>query len=227
MKNSGFINGMYMVSEWVMRFSVINLLWLFFNLPILFIAASMFFADQLSYLYILLPLFILLLPVLFFPATAAMFASVRDWVMAKEKTGLIISYWTYYRENYKKGLLGGLFLTAVWGVWAVDYYYFSEKNIILMFAFVIIGVVLFVYTINFFSVIAHYNMSLRAILKNTLLITIGSPLLFITVMIGSGIIFLMSSRVWFLMPFFSWSILAFISFSAFYRLYLKLTTGNS
>lgn len=210
-----------------MRFSVINLIWLLFNLPIIFIVVSMLFADQLNNLYLLLVLLIIFLPVLLFPATAAMFASVRDWVMGKENRGLIKSYWNYYRDNYKQSLLGGIILTSVWVIWGLDYYYFSQENIILMFTFVILGVILFIYTMNFFSIIAHYNIGLGTMLKNTLLITIGSPLLSLSIFVSSGIILILSSRLWFLMPFFTWSILAFISFSVFYRLYIKLITRHS
>lgn len=210
-----------------MRFSVINLIWLLFNLPIIFIVVSMLFADQLNNLYLLLVPLIIFLPVLLFPATAAMFASVRDWVMGKENRGLIKTYWNYYRDNYKQSLLGGIILTSVWVIWGLDYYYFSQENIILMFTFVILGLILFIYTMNFFSIIAHYNIGIGTMLKNTLLITIGSPLLSLSILISSGIILILSSRLWFLMPFFTWSILAFISFSAFYRLYIKLITRHS
>ncbi len=210
-----------------MRFLVINLIWLLFNLPIIFIVVSMIFADQLNILYLLLVPLVILLPILLFPATAAMFASVRDWVMGKENRGLFKSYWNYYRVNYKQSLLGGIILTTIWAIWGLDYYYFSQENIILMFAFVILGVILFSYTINFFSIIAHYDMGLGTMLKNTLLITIGSPLLSFSILISSGLILIISSKVWFLMPFFTWSILAFISFSAFYRLYIKLITRHS
>ena len=227
MRDSEFANGLYMISEWVMRFSVINLIWLLFNLPIIFIVVSMLFADQLNNLYLLLVLLIIFLPALLFPATAAMFASVRDWVMGKENRGLIKSYWNYYRDNYKQSLLGGIILTSVWVIWGLDYYYFSQENIILMFTFVILGVILFIYTMNFFSIIAHYNIGLGTMLKNTLLITIGSPLLSLSIFVSSGIILILSSRFWFLMPFFTWSILAFISFSVFYRLYIKLITRHS
>ncbi|WP_249870287.1 YesL family protein [Oceanobacillus saliphilus] len=229
MKNSGLIGGLYVLSEWIMRFSVINLLWIFFNLPIVFIVVSILFAEQMSNVSILLPLLLVITPFLFFPATAAIFATVRDWIIDndKENDGLIRSYWRYYKENYRKSLLGGTFLTILWLIWGVDYYYFSQVSIILMFAFVIMGAVLFVYTINFFSVAVHYNMKLGSILKNTLYVTIGSPLLFFTILLGNGLLLIMSfNTIHFLLPFFTWSLLAFISFSAFYRLYLSLTRNQ-
>ncbi|MBM7570814.1 YesL family protein [Aquibacillus albus] len=221
---NGVMGGFYKISEWIMRFTVVNLCWVFFNLPIVFFIVNMLLANQLEDLIILSIPIILLAPFLFFPATAAMFASVRDWVLEKESSSLIKSYWKYYKENYKKSLLGGLLLTMIWSILVIDFYYLKDINVILMFAFIVLGIVLFVYTINFFSVIVHYDIKLRAIFKNTFLLTIGSPILFFAVLISAGIILYISvNGPLFLIPFFSGSLIAFICFSAFYRLFLKLT----
>lgn len=224
----GFMGGFYGVSEWIMRFSVINLLWFFFNFPIVLIVVNSFIMTQPVSLFILLTPIGLLAPFLFFPATAAMFASVRDWILERESNSLIKAYWKYYKENYKKSMLAGLLFTGIWAIWVADYYYLSQNNIIFMFVFLLLGIVLFTATLNFFSLLAHYQMSLRSLLKNTLVVTLGSPLLLITVAIGSGIILYGSvNGPWFLIPFFSGSLIAFISFSAFYRLYVRLTEGSS
>ncbi|WP_245947447.1 YesL family protein [Bacillus taeanensis] len=218
------VGGFYRISEWVMRFTGINLLWLFFNLPIVFIVMGMIAAEKQGEVVLLLVFFILLAPFLFFPATAAMFASVRDWTVKEESTALVKLYWTYYKENYKKSMVGGLILTAMWSVWGADYYYFSQESIILMFTFIVIGAVLFVFTINYFSINAHYHLKLGALLKKAMLITIGSPLLFFTVFITSSIILYVSlSGPLLIIVFASGSLIAFLSFSAFYRMYLKLT----
>lgn len=217
------MGGIYILCEWTMRFSVINVLWLIFNLPIVYILISILFAEQTSNVYVLLPFLIVFMPLLFYPATTAMFASVRDWVLNKDSNGLIINYLRYYKENYKNSFIAGIILTGLWLIWAVDYYYFSRENIVLMFAFIIMGTILFVCTMNFFSITAHFQMKLTAILKNSLLITIGSPLLSFSILLSSGIILLMSFRTFpYFIPFFTWSLLAFLSFSAFYRLYSKL-----
>ncbi|SDI80119.1 YesL family protein [Alteribacillus bidgolensis] len=219
----GLLGGLYQVSEWVSRFAVINLLWLIFNLPIVFVIISMLFAEHTGEVFILTIPLIVLSPFLFFPATAAMFASVRDWVIKKDYISLMKSFWNYYKENYKRSLLGGFILTGLWITWAVEYYYLSEVSVPLMFTFMIMGMVLFVYSINFFSMMAHYHLKLRTLLKKTFIITIGSPVLFLTVLLGSSLIIYVSvNGPLFFIPFFTGSLAAFISFSAFYRLYLKL-----
>nr|WP_263323352.1 DUF624 domain-containing protein [Neobacillus sp. Marseille-Q6967] len=224
-KSSGVMGGLYRICEWIMRFAVINLVWLVFNIPIIFILLNMVLADRHGVLVLLAVPLVLLLPVLFFPATTAMFAAARNLVMNEEGTS-IGGYWKFYKENYKKSFLGGLLLTSAWLIWAVDYYYFSQENVILMAGFLIMGVLLYVYTINFFSVISHYHLTLWPALKNTLVITIGSPVIFFTVLISNGIILYLGLFTFqFMLPFFTGSLIAYLSFSSFYRFYLKVTAS--
>jgi uncharacterized membrane protein YesL len=222
---SDMMGGLYRLCEWIMRFSVINLLWIVFNIPIAFIVVNILFVEQTGLIVFLLIPLLILLPLLFFPATTAMFASARNLVM-KEEGVSIRQYWRYFKENYTRSLLGGLVLTVVWTIWAVDYYYFSKENIILLGIFLILGIVLFVFTINFFSILSHYHMKLLPAMKNSFLITMGSPLLFFTVLISNSIILYFSLFVFkFLLPFFTGSLIAYLSFSAFYRYYLKVISA--
>lgn len=223
MKNSGLVSGIYLVSEWVMRFSVINILWVVFNIPILFIVVSMLLSSQAIDLIILIPILCILLPIFFFPATQALFASMRVFIMNREESGLIKMYWKFYKENYKKSIIAGLLFTLLWVIWYADLYFFSENNVILMFVFIVLGIVLYVFTINYFSVGAHYDARFRQQFKNAFLLTLGSPLLFFGVLLSSGFTLLMSIyQFQFLFFFFTGSLTAFLAFSAFYQTTLRL-----
>ena len=220
---SGFMGGLYVITEWIMKFSVVNLLWIIFNLPIVFLLLNLLFVQRIEELLFLMIPIIILIPLLFFPATTAMFAMVRGWIVKdEESTHLIRLFWGYYKENYKRSVVSGLLLTVAWVVWAADIYYFFDENIIMLLLFIIMGIILFVFTINFLSITVHYHMKLQPSLKNTLLITIGSPILFAAVAISSGVVLYISLNVFkFLLPFLTGSLIAFLSFSAFYRNYLK------
>lgn len=224
MNFGGLTGGLYTASEWIMKFSVVNILWIIFNIPFLFILLNLFLVYQIEGILFSLILLAILAPLLLFPATTAVFASVRAWIMKKdEHRGLIKSFWTYYKENYKRSLFSGLIFTFLWIVWAFDLYYFSQKNGILTILFIIMGVFLFVWTINFFSVTVHYHMQLFESVKNALLITLGSPVLFITVVLSSAVILYIGIYVFqALLLFFACSLIAFLSFASFYRMYLKL-----
>ncbi|WP_077065155.1 YesL family protein [Gracilibacillus massiliensis] len=222
MKGNGAMSGIYAFSVWIMRFSSINILWFLINLPIVFILINILYLKQMEYLIVLLIPLIVLLPGLFFPATTAMFASTRSWVINEDEQSLIKPYLRYFKENFKNSFLGGILVTGLWFILGIDFYYFSEINSVLMYSFILFGVLLYVFTINFFSTLVHYNMKLLSILKYTLLATIGSPLLSFSVLISNGaIIYISVTNFSFLIPFFTGSLIAFLSFSAFYRMFLN------
>jgi uncharacterized membrane protein YesL len=221
---NNFMSGLYTVSEWVMRFSVTNVLWLLFNLPVVFFVANLLLAEGQAQMIFFAILAAVFAPFVFFPATAALFASARDWIIEHEGTSLFRSYVSYYKQNYRKSLLGGILLTGLWVILIVDFFFLKDVSMILSFVFIVFGLILYVFTINFFSVNAHYNLKLRVLLKNASLVTVGSPVLLLAVL-GSGFILLYASvkGPLFLLLFFTGSLVAFLSFSAFYRLYLKVT----
>jgi uncharacterized membrane protein YesL len=221
---NNIMGGLYTMSEWVMRFAVINVLWLLFNLPVVFFAGNLLLAEGQAEMIFFAILTAVFAPFVFFPATAAMFASARDWIIDNEGTSLFLSYVNYYKQNYRKSLLGGILFTGLWVILIVDFLFLKETSMILAFVFIVFGLILYVMTINFFSVNAHYDMKLRVLLKNAFFITVGSPVLLLAVLL-SGLVLLYASvkGPLFLLLFFTGSLIAFLSFSAFYRLYLKVT----
>lgn len=221
---NNIMGGLYTVSEWVMRFTVINVLWALFNLPVVFFVGNLLLAEGQAELILFATLTALFAPFIFFPATAALFASARDWIIENEGSSLFLSFVNYYKQNYKKSLLGGFLFTGLWVILIVDVFFLKKISMILAFVFIIFGLILYVFTINFFSVNAHYDLKLRVLLKNALLITVGSPVLLLAVL-GSGLVLFYASikGPLFLLLFFTGSLVAFLSFSAFYRFYLKVT----
>ncbi|BAC14518.1 hypothetical conserved protein [Oceanobacillus iheyensis HTE831] len=223
MRESGLMGNIYTICEWIMRFSVTNLLWVLFNIPLIFIGLSILFMNSIQDAIILIPFLLLCFPFCLFPATSAMFALVRDWIIDQEKSSIIGSYWIYYRDNYKQSMQAGWIFGLIWIVWAVDYYYFQKENTVLMFAFLIMGLILYVFTLLFFSVIVHYDLGWKTLLKKAFILTVGSPALFFSIMIVTGIILLVSIQTLpIIIPFFTGSLIAFITFSAFYRLFLRV-----
>lgn len=220
---NNIMGGLYTVSEWVMRFSVINLLWLLFNLPVVFSAGNLLLAEGQGEMTLFATMTAVFAPFVFFPATAAMFASARDWIIENEGPSIFVSYVNYYKQNYKKSLLGGFIITGLWVILIVDFIFLKDFSMILAFVFIVFGLVLYVITMNFFSVNAHYDMKLRVLLKNAFFITVGSPVLLLAVLLSGLVMLYVSIKgPLFLLLFFSGSLIAFLSFSAFYRLYLRL-----
>lgn len=222
---TGFMGGFYVISEWIMRFSLGNLLWALFNLPVGLLLLSLLYIENSELLIYLIAPLVVLVPYIFFPATTALFAKAREWVRKEEKETTERSFIRYYKENYLKSMLAGMVFVVLWGVLVADVYYFSDRNVFLMNGFLVMGILLFVYTLNFFSVVVHYDMKLRALFKQAFFITIGSPLLFLALVISSGMILYISLYIFpLLIPIVTGSLISFLAFSAFYRLHLKVSS---
>jgi uncharacterized membrane protein YesL len=214
---SGFMGGIHRIAEWFMRCTIVNILWFIINLPITIIVLSSLLNDSRSGMIMQMMPVLLLFPILFFPSTVAMFAISRDWLLEKEQNSLIKSYFSYFKNCYKTALLSGAGWVIIWVIWIVDLYFFSKENDLLTAIFIIIGLILFVMNMNFFSLTAHYRMSIRELFKNSFFLTFGMPLLSLTILILNLLLIYISTKVWFLMPFFSGSISVILSFYVFYK----------
>ncbi|MBD8069608.1 YesL family protein [Bacillus sp. PS06] len=227
MGNTGIIGGFHRLSEWIMRFSVSNILWILCNLPIvLLIVVIKYGLQSTSLLHLIIPIGILA-PFVFFPATTALFASVRDWMIKDKDRPLVKQYLLYYRENYRNSVLVGLILTVIWCVWLSNLLYYQTENTILFFAFCVFGILLYVVTINVFSIMSHFQLKLVRLLRMAFVTTIGKPLLTLMIFV-INVLFIYGSLVapLFVTLFFSISLLAFLSFSIFYKLYLRVISGE-
>ena len=219
----GFLGVLYSSTEWIMRFSVINVYWFLMNIPNIIIILSVYFNNSSNeFLLYLIPL-VILIPALFFPSTIAMFATMRDLVMKKDLNSITKAFFFYLNSYYKKSLLSGLILMSVWLIWVADFYYFKNENDLIRTMILLVGILLFVYTINFYSLIVHYYMNIRALLINTFFVTFGNPVLFLFVLSSNFLLFYISaSKFLILFPIFTGSLSAFFSFSSFYRFTLKI-----
>lgn len=221
-------NKIYIVTDWIMKLIVINVIWILFNLPLIFVLVNILFIEKIEDIFtFVFPVFICL-PFIFFPSTTAMFASVRDYVLKKRLAKSIFSrFWIHYKSNYRKSLLGGFVLSIFWVVLIVDILLFLGESNILIVLFMIVSVLLFVFTVNFFSVVVHVENTFFTTLKNASLITISSPLLMLIITIGSMII-LYLSIYWFhfLLLLCTGSLITLLSFYMFYLFYTKVISPS-
>ncbi|WP_347862111.1 DUF624 domain-containing protein [Salimicrobium sp. PL1-032A] len=221
-KQTGFTGGMYAVSEWIAKFSLTNLAWFVFNLPLVLLVLSLLDASDREEAVLLLVPFVLLLPFLFFPATAALFAKAREWVR-KEYIGTTRSYLSYYRENYIQSMLGGFVFTLLWVIVALDVYYFSSDNAAMMAVFLVSGIILYVCMVNFFTTLVHVRLPFWKLLKQSFFITLGRPLLFGTIAVTNGFLLMISVYMFpVIIPVFTGALVAFLSFSAYYRFIITI-----
>lgn len=222
MEPRGLMGGFYRISEWIMRLSVINVLWLICSIPFVFFAWGLLMSTDPNQVYSALITMAVVAPFTLFPATAAMFAVARKWVMGESDVALFKTFFRGYKENYKQSMLGGIIYTILLAIMIVDFIVYREQLNLLSYIFIAFLVLLVVSLFNFFSMLVHYHMKTFQLLKNAVLITIGKPFRSLSTAIMSGAVMYFSTRFTFLIPFFMGSIIAYLAFWNFHLIYQKL-----
>jgi len=241
MEMKGLMGGFYRISEWIMRLSVINLLWIVCSVPF-FLVLILEFAmwtqlkpeelvaaitpttSIVSWFIMMLPVYVTAIFTLF-PATAAMFTVARKWITGEEDVSLFKTFFRGYKENYKQSMIGGIFFVVLFSVLWVNFSFYREMTgmmQMLAYMFIAFFIILFVAFFHYFSIMVHFHMKTFQVFKNALLITIGRPIrTFIILLLNCAVIYLSFAQFTFLIPFFMGSIIAFLSFHQFYQIFRK------
>lgn len=149
------MSAIYNILEWITKFAYVNLLWVVFTLVGGVILG-------------------------FYPSTIAMFAMVRDWIRGNPDLPVLKTFWNYYKRDFLKSNLLGLFLNALFILIAIDLYYINSNlneqltwTYIPLFAFMLI-VILFLFYI--FPSFTHFDLKITGLIKNAFLIMMISPI---------------------------------------------------
>ncbi|MEK3854910.1 YesL family protein [Cytobacillus sp. FSL H8-0458] len=189
---------LYRTMEFIMNAFLLNLLWLVFCLPVLTI----------------------------FPATTAMFGVVREWQNHKD-IRLASAFFRHFKENFKQSFLIG----AIWLVFSclliADFLITNQLNSnfkYVLFSFLFLLSIVYVFaSVTIFPVIVHYRGSLKDVIKNTLLLSVGNlhfTLLTLLVLAGAaGAVYYFPAAT-----LFCFSITAYLSYTLVSKGFLK--TGN-
>jgi uncharacterized membrane protein YesL len=231
------MGGFYRISEWIMRLSAINLLWAICSIPTLFLLLAPLMSpgtvdpnvdpnQMLAEFGAMMFWPALSAPFFLIPASAAMFAVARKWVMGDVDVPLFKTFFRNYKENYKQSMLGGLIFLAL-GFMIVQciIFYSGMDGIVRLLSFLFISFC-FVYAaalINFLCMTVHFEMKLIQLVKNSFIMTLGQPFTSIGSLVTSGVIIWISfTKFTFLIPFFMGSLCAIASFWYFYRSFQRI-----
>ncbi|WP_127585147.1 YesL family protein [Paenibacillus koleovorans] len=230
MEFRGIMGGFYRISEWIMRLSVINVLWVICSFPFFYLvlAGLIAISENPDVWVQSLTLLAIVSPFTLFPATAAVFTVARKWVTGDTDVSLFKTYFRGYKENYLQAMLGGIFYILLTVIVIVNYKFYLEQSntlSLLSVLFIILLVILGASMFHFFSLMVHFHMKLFQLLKNAILITIGNPLITIMLIVSNGAVAYVSfTKFTFLIPFFMGSIMATLSFFWFNRIFDKIKT---
>ncbi|WP_208585695.1 YesL family protein [Gracilibacillus suaedae] len=225
MELDGLAGKVYKVTDWLMMIVVTNLLWFLFNMPIAYLAFMLLVVDDQIEVLAFCVYILILVPLLFFPSTTAMFAVLRHRIMfVDDDTSILKLFVTNWKANYVRSMLGGSIFTFLWIILVVDYFFFvNYVNESFMYVFMLIVFFLIVITLHFFSVTVHVHTKLFQAIKNAIIICFVNPLLTLIIGIISLIVIYCSFQITtFLIPFFLGSLIAYIAFYGFYRFFTKM-----
>jgi uncharacterized membrane protein YesL len=146
---------LYTTAEWISKLAYLNLLWIGCTL-----LGGIIFG--------------------FFPATAAMFAVVRSWIRNSGEYSVAKQFWGFYKKDFIRTNLVGLFLTLIIWIGYVDFrflqiqseIFFQLKYIPLYF----ILIALFLTVLFVFPTYVHYELSLMNYFRNAFMIMLSNPL---------------------------------------------------
>lgn len=220
------MGGFYRISEWIMRLSVINILWVICAIPFFLLGLVLLQSQTGDQVVQTLFLMAVVSPFTIFPSTAAMFTVARKWLTGEEDVPLLKTFFRGYKENFLQSMLGGFIYILLGVILYTNFrFYGSQTGVfgVLRFLVLSLTVVLMISLFHFFSIMTHLHMKWFQIVKNAILITIGNPIRSLSMMVLNVIILYVSFAIFtFLIPFFMGSFIAIVSFWHFNLIFGKL-----
>ncbi|MCR6098813.1 DUF624 domain-containing protein [Salipaludibacillus agaradhaerens] len=127
----------FQIADLIYRFVSLNILWLVFTLAGLGIFGVM-------------------------PSTVALFSIVREWVRGEKDIALFSKYYAFFKAEFVRSNILGLFFLVVFYVIYVNfsfvsYFYAASVELFIYIVIFFFAVIAFMTFINLFSVMAHYE----------------------------------------------------------------------
>ncbi|MCL6624973.1 YesL family protein [Alicyclobacillus shizuokensis] len=150
-----------------------------------------------------------------YPATAAGFAIVRQWLKGNDPP-VLRTYYRYYRENFKQSLITGLVMTAVGVILYVDLriavHLQSSFNLIVILFFGILTVIYSSAAVSLFPLMVHGYYTHGRLLVTSLKLGLYKFHLTFLNLVCLGALLFVSLRFTFLLFFFFMSVCIFITY---------------
>src|SRR5699024_5793217 len=178
---------LYSIATWVFNVVYLNLLWILFS-----IIGLVFFG--------------------LFPATAAMFAIVRKWIILGERDFNIFTiFWSFYRKDFLKlnGFALFFFIIGYFIYFIISFFLLFPYSIHLLYQVMIILTLVYGMTLlYFFPVYVHFKLGFFQYIRQAFLLAVISPLEVIGVIVVAAILFAFIVWIPGIIPLFSGSALS-------------------
>lgn len=204
-----FSGGFFKASEWITRLAYLNLLWIGFTVIGLVVFGIL-------------------------PSTIAMFSIARKWVRGETNIPIFHTFATTFKQEFWQSIKLGLFFFSIFVVLYLDYQalQFNSSFLygLLSIAFLSMLFFLLCITLYIFPIYVHYEAGVMRKIKFSLIYAIVSPLSTIYMLIGCGLIWIVTTSVNGLVFFFGGSsfalLLMYIANNTFKRNDQRLQHGT-
>lgn len=205
------------------RLMIVNGIWLGFNLPVIYFILLSMTGRSLDELYHLIYAILFLLPFVFFPATIALYAVVRQWVIGNRDKRDLSVFWKAYKENYFRSLLFGVIVIGFYIVWIVNYQLAQiEWKSGLFYIYFVLTVFIFAMVNAFFADTVHLQLKFTSSIKKSIMVGLFFPHYSISI-IGMSVValYVLYQLDPFIFLLFSGVIPAVFGFYGYYHLYKR------
>ncbi|MBZ9537070.1 YesL family protein [Cytobacillus oceanisediminis] len=197
----GWQVGLTKACEWIMRLLYVNLLWIGFTI----IGLGVFGL---------------------FPATTAMFAVVRKWVMQENDIPIFKTFWRTYRaEFFKVNGLGVILFFIGFSIYFYLKIYHYDNQLVYLFSRPLLFVAIIYYyalVMFFFPTYVHYKLPFLHYLKAPLMFSFASPLrTFLMIIMASSVYYFLITFPG-LQPFLAGSTLSLVCMFVAHKVFLKV-----
>ncbi|MEK5036965.1 YesL family protein [Sporosarcina sp. FSL K6-3457] len=187
--------------EWIWRLAYINLLWILFTtLGLILFGIA--------------------------PATFAMFAVIRKWVMGEEEINVFQTFWKSYRSDFWKTNLLGWILIIGGFILYIDFLFIGNFQggyaTLLSGLLILLSILYLVICVYIFPVFSHYELKFFQYIKYAVHIGITSPLSTILIGICALAVYYVVAFIPGITPFFSVSVLSYIIMRLAYHSFCKV-----
>ena len=197
MKLSGLTGGLYRMSEWIMKFAYVNLLWLLFSCVGLLVFGIM-------------------------PSTAALFAVVRKWIMGQHDIPVFKMFWETYKKCFIKINIIGIILYIIGIILYIDFLHFTSHSGLFFIIFLVLSIIYCIMLLYIFPIFSHFELSIGQYFTYSLVLGISNILSTIMMICCLLVYFFILRLVPGILPFFSGSVVSFIVMWIAYQAFKKL-----
>lgn len=185
--DQGVTGVLYQICIWIMRLIYVNILWIAFTILGLFVLGIA-------------------------PATTALFAVTRKWLMGEKEIDIFPTFWESYRNEFVTSniLLGILLVVGV--VLYIDYRILVDLEgqiyTILLVGLLGLGLIYIFIFLFIFPVLAHYKLKTFQYLRQTFLIVISNPFRMLLTTVSIVLLMFILYKVPGLIPFYAGSFMS-------------------